>query len=45
MKYIVDRCESASDVKELEAEFFDDLTEMVYCSTVKRIIMIKRIMS
>lgn len=27
MKYIVDRCESASDVKELEAEFFDDLTE------------------
>ena len=27
MKYIVDHCETASDVKELEAEFFDDLTE------------------
>lgn len=26
MKYIVDCCDSASDVKELEAEFFDDLT-------------------
>lgn len=27
MKYIVDSCDDASDVKELEAEFFNDLTE------------------
>lgn len=27
MKYIVDCCDSASDVKELEAEFFDDLAK------------------